>query len=183
MSRSPETELWLLSHPASVRMGYMGSNWSYSPAKMRISLTRFAVFASVARITSTEKTMRVQAIVLCVVALVFGTSALAVRDSAKGKDGKDDVVGSIWNYTLTKGKEKQSGTFRIYKGKVYKGDKEVGTYEQTGDEKTTITFTKWDEMNGTVALTKTKRHPPRAEGKLKKDDGSEWEMTAHWKDG
>src|SRR4051812_29445594 len=127
--------------------------------------------------------MRVHAVTLCVAVLMFAGSAFAANDSPKGKDGKDDVVGVIWDYTITHGKQKESGQFRIYNSKIYKGEKVVGHYEHTGDQLTTITFTDWPAMNGTVALTKTNRHPPRAEGKLKKDDGSEWEMTVQWKDG
>jgi hypothetical protein len=121
----------------------------------------------------------------CVVLLAMSCAhwAYAADDSAPGKDKKDDVVGVMWDYTITRGKTKESGQFRVYNGKIYKGDKVVGKYEHTGDQKSKITFTDWTEMNGTVNLTKTKRHPPRAEGKLKKDDGTEWEMKCQWKDG
>jgi hypothetical protein len=126
---------------------------------------------------------RASTILICIAVMLLQTSAFAARDSAKGKDGKDDVVGTIWSYTITHGKEKESGKFRVYDGKIYKGDKVVGKYQVTGDEKSTITFTDWPEMNGSVELTKTRRHPPRAKGTLKKDDGTEWEMHAEWKDG
>jgi hypothetical protein len=121
---------------------------------------------------------------VCVTAaLVLQGVAPAADDSAPGKDKEDDVVGVIWHYTIKRDKAKQTGTFRVYNMKIYKGDKVVGKYQHSGDQKTTITFTDWPEMNGKVALTKTKRHPPHAEGKLKKDDGTEWEMTCTWKDG
>jgi hypothetical protein len=123
------------------------------------------------------------AVVSCVAGSMWGRSALAADDSQPGKDGKDDVVGVVWNYTIARGKAKESGQFRVYNKKIYREDKVVGKYEQTGDQKTKITFTDWPEMNGTVNLTKTRRHPPRAYGKLKKTDGTEWDMTVQWKDG
>jgi hypothetical protein len=112
---------------------------------------------------------------------VFAAVPLA-RDSNKGKDGKDDIVGAVWEYTLKKGKETSSGQFRVSENRIFKGAKKVGKVEPNGDE-TTITITDWDEMNGTAKLTKNRRAPAGASGTLTKKDGSEWEMKVTWKDG
>lgn len=120
------------------------------------------------------------ACVLAVLAL-FASVAWGV---GKGKDGKDDVVGARWNYTLTKGSEEVKGHFRVYKKEVFHGGDKVGTVDVKDEDETTITFfVNWPEMHGKAILRKHHNRPPGANGKLHKKDGSEWEMKVHWKDG
>ena len=125
-------------------------------------------------------------IITCALIIGFAASSLFAekgRDSAKGKDGVDDHMGAIWEFTLTKGTEKSSGKFRVLNHEIFHQNKKVGKAEGKDDDETTITITEWDEMNGTATLRKHKRHPPGATGTLKKKDGSEWEMKVTWKDG
>jgi hypothetical protein len=124
----------------------------------------------------------------CALAIAFLTSTVfaalpLAKGPAKGKDGKDDIVGAVWTYTLAKGDERSSGQFRVNDNVVYKGPKKVGTVEVKDNDETTITFTDWDEMNGVAKLRKNKREPVGASGKLTKKDGSEWAMKVTWKDG
>jgi hypothetical protein len=92
------------------------------------------------------------------------------------KDGKDDVMGARWAYTLTKGEEKASGHFRVYNKEVFKGAEKVGTVKAEDEDETTIEFTSWPEMDGTAVLRKTRRKPAGATGTLTKKDGSKWDM-------
>lgn len=124
--------------------------------------------------------MRNRTLLCLMLTLALCTTSAMAR---KGKDGVDDIVGSIWTYTLKKGDKEESGQFRIYKGEVFKGADKVGTYHVKDEDETTITFTNWPEMNGTAVLRKTHKRPPGAAGVLHKKDGTDWEMKAHWKDG
>jgi hypothetical protein len=113
--------------------------------------------------------------------LLCGSSLLA-DEGRDGKDGKDEFVGGIWSYTLTRGEEKTTGQFRVNDREIFKGPKKVGTVNPDGGE-TTITITDWPEMNGVAHLRKNRRHPAGASGTLKKTDGSEWAIRITFKDG
>lgn len=118
--------------------------------------------------------------VVCLIISAFA-APLCARDSKKGKDGKDDVVGAIWSYTLTHDEKKVTGQFRVYEDVIYKGADKVGVVEPKDKDETTLIFNKWPEMDGRAILRKTKNG--RAAGTLFKKDGSKWEMKATWKDG
>jgi hypothetical protein len=119
---------------------------------------------------------------LATLAALFCSSFLFAEEH-KGKDGKDDVMGAVWSYTLTKGDDTVTGQFRVYNREIFKGHKKVGKVDIEDDDETKLSFTDWDEMNGKAVLRKTKRHPPGASGTLTKKDGSEWTMKVTWKDG
>jgi hypothetical protein len=103
------------------------------------------------------------------------------RDSKKGKDGKDDVVGAIWKYTLTLDEKEETGQFRVFEDEIFKGPDKVGKVESKDNDETTLIFKKWPEMNGRATLRKIKNG--RAAGTLIKKDGSKWKMVATWQDG
>src|SRR5687767_13444736 len=115
------------------------------------------------------------ALVHCLLIGFLGAS-FTLAEPRKDRDGKDDVMGAIWSYTLTKGDETSHGKFRVYNKEVFKGSEKVGSVDVEDEDQTTITFTKWPEMNGKAVLRKTKRNPPGAAGTLTKTDGSQWEM-------
>jgi hypothetical protein len=119
---------------------------------------------------------------VCIGLLFALTASAAVGKPRKGKDGKDDIVGAVWTYTLTKDGKSESGRFRVFKHEIFKGKKKVGAASPDGDE-TTLVFSDWPEMNGTAKLRKNRKNPPGASGTLTKEDGSEWDMKVRWKDG
>jgi len=119
-----------------------------------------------------------------VVALVIIAAAapLQARDSKKGKDHKDEVVGAVWSYTLSKeGEEDVKGQFRVSDNVIYKGSEKVGTVKPADKDDTTLVFNNWSEMNGTATLKKARNG--HAAGTLIKKDKSEWKMVVNWKDG
>ena len=63
------------------------------------------------------------------------------------------------------------------------GAQDSATYVSPDGKETTLVFSDWPEMNGTAKLRKNQRNPPGASGALRKEDGSEWDMSCHWKDG
>ena len=118
------------------------------------------------------------------VALVLA-AAVCTSDAfaRKGRDRKDDVVGAVWSYTLTRGGEKVTGKFRVYNKEIFKGAEKVGTVDADSATETTLVITGLPKLNGTARLRKTRRNPPGAAGTLVRDDGSEWQMKVRWKDG
>jgi hypothetical protein len=119
-------------------------------------------------------------LVACVIIFV-SISPLLGADSRKGKDGKDDFVGAIWRFTLTRDGKKESGQFRVYKDEIFKGATKVGVVQPKDKNETTLVFTEWPEMNGSATLRKVKNG--QAAGTLNKNNGSKWEMVINWKDG
>jgi hypothetical protein len=115
---------------------------------------------------------------------VFALFALALLSSfaaAQDKDGKDDVVGAIWKFTMSNGTQKESGQFRVYRHVVFKGAKRVGTIQPRGTD-TTLTITDFPKLNGKVELRKVKRDPPVWRGIFHKTDGTKWEIEVEIKD-
>ena len=118
-------------------------------------------------------------LVLCMVA----SAALAAKGPAKGKDGKNDVMGATWTCTISRGKEQSSGRFRVYKNEIFKGAEKVGRIETKDEDETTLVITGIPELNGKAVLRKVKQRPPGANGTLTKANGTTWEMKVTWKDG
>jgi hypothetical protein len=103
--------------------------------------------------------------------------------SAWAKDkGNDHVVGALWSYTITREGKKETGQFRVFKKEMFHKDKKVGTVDVKDEDETTLHITGIAELNGKATLRKTQRHPPVAVGKLKRDDGTEWEMRVEVKE-
>ena len=110
--------------------------------------------------------------------------ALAAANAfAADKKPKDNVVGAIWSYTITKGDKSETGQFRVYQREIFKGDKKVGHVEVKDEDETTLYFTDWSEMNGKAVLRKVRKRPPTALGTLHKRDGTDWDMKVQWKEG
>lgn len=93
------------------------------------------------------------------------------------KDKPNNVVGAIWELTLSPPKPEESKVFRIRATKDYKvflGPEEIGRWEKNGTAKVTIDFTtKRPLFMGSAVLNKSRNNPPTYDGKLKKADGTE----------
>ena len=115
--------------------------------------------------------------------VIIGLAApLLAADSKKGRDGKDEWIGAIWSYTLSKDGEKDvKGKFRVSDKVIYKDGEKVGTVEPKDKDDTTLVFTGLPELNGTATLKKSRFG--HAAGTLIKKDKSEWKMVVTWKDG
>lgn len=107
---------------------------------------------------------------------------LPLSIQAQDRDGKDDVVGTIWRYTITHGNKKDTGQFRVYLKEIFKGKDKVGYVVPKDNDETTLHFTDYKEFKGTAVLRKTKRSPPTWQGTLNKQNGTRWEMTVIIKD-
>src|SRR6476469_5758682 len=97
---------------------------------------------------------------LTLAGLVIALGLAAASDALAAPKKADNVMGAIWSYTLTKGDKKESGTFRVYKKEIFKGDKKVGHVDVKDEDETTLVFTDWSEMNGKADLRKTRKNPP-----------------------
>jgi hypothetical protein len=113
--------------------------------------------------------------------LIASFSRSSVATAAVGK--KNDVVGSIWSYTIVKGDKTDKGTFRVYRLDIYKGEKKVGRVTVLDKDETKLSITEWPEMNGKALLKKNQGKNSGATGTMKKTDGTDWHMTVHFKDG
>ena len=115
-------------------------------------------------------------VVLATVGLVFAVGSGAVW--GKGAKDKDDkVMGALWKYRIEREGKIENGLFRVYKKDIFLKDKKVGTVDTKDEDETTLHITGIPELNGKAVLRKTRRNPPGATGKLKRDDGTTWEMT------
>jgi hypothetical protein len=102
----------------------------------------------------------------------------AIVDAAAAKKKKEDeVVGSIWTWTITNGDKKETGSFRVHDLNIYKDDKIVGSAAEDAAKKATLTFTGIPELNGTAEVQRHK--VGHCTGTLKKKDGTEWKFEAH----
>lgn len=116
--------------------------------------------------------------------------AAASADAQGGKkkrayrDGKNDVAGTRWQYTLKRGQNVERGTFRVRNLVVFKGPSQVGVVSPNPKQpdESTLTITRLSDMNGVAAIRKTGRKPPVWRGTLKKTDGSEWNLRIVVKD-
>jgi len=116
-------------------------------------------------------------------AILFGLTFLTPLPTvAQDRDGKDDVVGTIWHYTITQGNKKDSGQFRVYLKDIFKGKDKVGHVVPKDGDETTLHFTDYKEFKGTAVLRKVKRTPATWKGTLNKQNGTQWEMTVIVKD-
>lgn len=117
--------------------------------------------------------------IACVVVVWF---CLANPACAQDRDGKDDVVGTIWRYTITNGNKKDNGQFRVYKKDIFKGSKKVGEVHPKDEDETTLVFTNYEEFKGKAVLRKTKTSPPTWNGTLHRQNGTHWKMEVVVKD-
>jgi hypothetical protein len=111
--------------------------------------------------------------------VLFGLTP--VLATGQDKDGKDDVVGTIWKFTMTNGPQKETGQFRVHKHVVYKGAKKVGLIEPKGLQ-TTLIINDFPKLNGRVELTKVKAKPPVWRGTYHRSDGTKWNIEVEVKD-
>ena len=114
-------------------------------------------------------------------AIVFSFTLLAPT-YVQDRDGKDDVVGTIWHYTITHGNKKDSGQFRVYLKDIFKGKDKVGNIVPKDADETTLYFTDYKEFKGTAVLRRVKRNPVTWKGTLNRQNGTRWEMTVIIKD-
>lgn len=103
------------------------------------------------------------------------------KEKGKAKD-KDNVVGTIWEYKAVNGSKVEKGTFRVSDKEIFKGAKKVGVVKPKDADETKLTIDGMAEINGTMALRKTKSKPPIWKGVLSKEDGSKWDVTVEVKD-
>lgn len=125
---------------------------------------------------------RLFAILIGVCCVLAAASAEAQRGKkmgrAKGKDGKNDIVGAQWRYTLKRGPKQEQGVFRVNNHELFRGPKKIGIAKPNPKQpdETALTITGVPELNGVAVLRKTGRQPARWRGTLKKVDGSEWDL-------
>jgi hypothetical protein len=119
---------------------------------------------------------------MCVIALLISANVNLQTAIAKDKDGKDDVVGTIWSYTLTNKNKKESGQFRLYNLEIFKGAKKVGYGIRKDDDEAKLIVKNYPPLNGTAVMRKVGRKPPIWKGTLIKEDGSKWQMESTVKD-
>lgn len=119
---------------------------------------------------------------------VFSALAVSVLSIpttfAKGrkKDGKDDVVGTQWAYTITRNGKEESGQFRCYQKELFKGKTKVGEVQPKDDDQSTLIFTDFGELNGKITIRRVKRKPPVWKGTLKRENGRSWDIVIRVKD-
>lgn len=100
----------------------------------------------------------------------------------KDRDGKDDVVGTIWKYKATHQDRKINGQFRVHNHVVYRGKNKVGKIVPQSPTETTMLITDYAELNGTIKLRKTETKPPVWTGFLTKPNGNKWKIEVEIKD-
>jgi hypothetical protein len=100
------------------------------------------------------------------------------KDKPGDKDPRDNIPGARWEYTLNdkNGKEVEKGLFRAFQGKLFRGDKQIGTYVDHSGDRTTADFKEGKTM-GTAELRLIKRTPATWKGDLTRADGSKLEMN------
>jgi hypothetical protein len=121
---------------------------------------------------------------LCCVLAAASADAKGGKKKGGNRDGKDDVVGTRWHYTLKNGQKVERGTFRVLNLVVFKGPSQVGVVlpNPKQPDQSTLTITRLSDMNGVAVIRKTGRKPPVWRGTLKKTDGTEWDLRIVVKD-
>ena len=114
-------------------------------------------------------------------AAAFAVTIL-VGGASLAKDGKDDVVGTIWSYTITRGEKVEKGQFRCHDLKLYKGQTQVGEVQPQTKTHSTLVFTDFGELNGTIDIRKSNRKPPVWRGTLERENGRTWSIVIRIKD-
>ena len=121
---------------------------------------------------------------LCCVLAAASADAKGGKKRGGNRDGKDDVVGTRWQYTLKNGQRVERGTFRVRNLTVFKGPSQVGVVlpNPKQPDESTLTITRLSDMNGVAVIRKTARKPPVWRGTLKKTDGTTWDLRIIVKD-
>jgi hypothetical protein len=104
------------------------------------------------------------------------------KKKKRKKDGKDDVVGTIWSFTARKGSETEKGRFRVYEKEVFKGSEKVGVVIPKDKDETTLVVTGFPKLNGKVVLRKVGHNPTVWSGDLLHENGSKWHIRVEVKD-
>jgi hypothetical protein len=117
--------------------------------------------------------------VVCLAALAAAALLSPAEAGGGKKTGKrDKVVGVRWEYKLVEVADKDaesSGTFRAHNGKLFKGAKEIGVYEDVAKDHVKAEV-KEGKLKGKWELRQTKAKPPTWRGELTRDDGSKAKM-------
>jgi hypothetical protein len=119
---------------------------------------------------------------LIVVALVAAPGEAQDKKKKRKRDGKDDVVGTIWAFKATKGTETERGQFRVYLKDVFKGGDKVGVVIPKDNDETTMVIDGFKKLNGKVVLRRVGRNPTVWRGVLLHADGSKWDIVIDVKD-
>jgi hypothetical protein len=121
-----------------------------------------------------------------VLSAVFAIAAVGQDEGNKGKKpkgkDKDDVVGTIWHYTLTRGDKKDTGQFRVKDLEIFKGKNKIGVIKPKDDDESSFKITELPELNGTAEIRKVRRNSPVWKGTLTKANGTKWDIEIEVKD-
>jgi hypothetical protein len=98
------------------------------------------------------------------------------------KDGKDDVVGALWEYTLTREGRKESGQFRVFQREIFRGGKKVGSVYIKDNDESSFKISGWPEMNGEATIRKVKQQPVIWKGDFTRENGQKWNIELEIKD-
>jgi len=98
------------------------------------------------------------------------------------KDGALDVVGTIYEYKLTKDGQTASGTFRVFQHEMFKGAKKIGTIKEKDADEATFTVNGDPELNGSAEYRIVQTKPRRFKGTLVKPNGDKWHLEVEPKD-
>ncbi len=124
----------------------------------------------------------------CGVLSVFITDA-DEKGKGKGKDndrkkgdGKDDVLGALWEYKLTRDGRKESGQFRVYQHEIFRGNKKVGSVYIKDNDEASFDISGWPEMNGKATIRKVKQQPVVWKGDFTRENRQKWNIELEVKD-
>ncbi len=105
------------------------------------------------------------------------------KDSDKKKgDGKDDVLGAMWEYKLTRDGRKETGQFRVYQRDIFRGGKKVGSVYIKDNDESSLKISGWPEMNGEATIRKVKQQPIVWKGDFTRENGQKWSIELEVKD-
>ncbi len=105
------------------------------------------------------------------------------HDKKKDKgDGKDDVLGAIWEYKLTREGRKEEGQFRVYQREIFRGGKKVGSVYVKDNDESSFKISGWPEMNGEAKIRKVKQQPIVWKGDFTRENGQKWNIELEVKD-
>lgn len=122
---------------------------------------------------------RIVVVLVLVGAALFGGLAPAEpQDKGKKKKDAGAVSGARWEYRAVGDDDKElaSGQWRAYDRKVFRGGKQIGTYDQTSKEQIKLEITE-GSLKGKIELQLTKSKPPTWRGELVRGDGGKVRIT------
>jgi hypothetical protein len=105
------------------------------------------------------------------------------NDKKKDKgDGKDDVLGALWEFKLTREGRKEEGQFRVYQREIFRGGKKVGSVYIKDNDESSFKISGWPEMNGEATIRKVKQQPVVWKGDFTRANGQKWNIELEVKD-